>query len=62
MAVAYERTIPPLTREHIAEVAGCRMVDGSCTRHTTPWAPRREGCAYLDQLIRDAAADARRNR
>ena len=45
-----------------AVVSGCVMVDGSCRRHATPWAPPRPGCAYLEQIQRDAAGLAARTR
>ena len=54
-APVQDRDDPARVREEIAQIVGCRMVDGVCVKHQSrPWEPRRSGCPYVDSLMRYA--------
>lgn len=46
-------TRPVRGREQIAEIVGCRMVDGACVTHQ-PHEPRQRGCPFVDSVWREA--------
>lgn len=52
-APVQDRDDPVRVREEIAQIVGCRMVDGVCVKHQSrPWELSRSGCPYVDSLMR----------